>query len=70
MDVAAVRAGDPRCHVFGRGAADMKTGIGGDGGRDRPLLAETPDARTARLGLLITSDEEGDAVDGTVKVVD
>ena len=70
MDVAAVRAG--RCatrNLFGRGAADMKTALAAMVVAIERLLAATPD-RNGSIGLLITSDEEGDAIDGTVKVVD
>jgi succinyl-diaminopimelate desuccinylase len=55
--------------LFGRGAADMKTGIAAMVVAIDRLLAETPQLNGS-IGLLITSDEEGDAVDGTVKVMD
>jgi succinyl-diaminopimelate desuccinylase len=56
-------------YLYGRGAADMKSALAamivatqrfiGDGGE-----------RRGSIGFLITSDEEGDAVDGTVRVVE
>jgi succinyl-diaminopimelate desuccinylase len=55
--------------LFGRGAADMKTALAAMIVAIDRLLAETPDWGGS-IGLLITSDEEGDAVDGTVKVID
>jgi len=55
--------------LFGRGAADMKTGLAAMVVAIDRLLGEAP-ALKGSLGLLITSDEEGDAVDGTVKVID
>ena len=52
--------------LFGRGAADMKGAIAAF------LAAAAADAprQTGSLSLLITGDEEGDAVDGTVRVVE
>ncbi len=55
--------------LFGRGAADMKTALAAMIVAIDRLLGETPDCGGS-IGLLITSDEEGDAVDGTVKVID
>ena len=55
--------------LFGRGAADMKTGLAAMVVAIDRLLGETPGCEGS-IGLLITSDEEGDAVDGTVKVID
>ena len=53
--------------LYGRGAADMKTSIAAFVVAVEELLADAePDGGIA---LLITSDEEGPAVDGTVKVV-
>ncbi len=55
--------------LFGRGAADMKTSIAAFVVAVEELLeAATPCA--GRIALLLTSDEEGPATDGTVKVVD
>ena len=52
--------------LFGRGAADMKTSIAAF----IVALEELPADLPGSIGLLITSDEEGIAVDGTVKVVE
>jgi succinyl-diaminopimelate desuccinylase len=51
--------------LYGRGAADMKTSIAAF----VVALEELPTDLPGSIGLLITSDEEGVAVDGTVKVV-
>jgi len=55
--------------LYGRGAADMKTPIAAIIVALEEFIARHPDHR-ASIGLLITSDEEGVAVDGTVKVVE
>jgi succinyl-diaminopimelate desuccinylase len=55
--------------LFGRGAADMKTSIAAFIRATENLLSERPNT-PGSIGLLITSDEEGPAVDGTVMVVD
>ncbi|MBU3735344.1 MAG: succinyl-diaminopimelate desuccinylase [Methylobacterium sp.] len=55
--------------LYGRGAADMKTSIAAFVVAVEEFLARHPDPAGA-IGLLITSDEEGVAVDGTVKVVE
>jgi succinyl-diaminopimelate desuccinylase len=55
--------------LFGRGAADMKTSIAAFVVALEQFLAERPSHRGS-IGLLITSDEEGVAVDGTVRVVE
>jgi len=57
------------CMLYGRGAADMKTSIAAFVVAVEEFLASHPDHAGA-IGLLITSDEEGVAVDGTVKVVE
>jgi succinyl-diaminopimelate desuccinylase len=54
--------------LYGRGAADMKTSIAGFIVASEEFVAAHPDHRGS-LALLITSDEEGPATDGTVKVV-
>ncbi len=54
--------------LFGRGAADMKGAIAAFVAAVARLLAER-DPRCS-LSLLITGDEEGDAVNGTVKVLE
>ena len=53
--------------LYGRGAADMKTSIAAFVVAVEEFLAARPDPALS-LALLITSDEEGPAVDGTVLV--
>ena len=53
--------------LYGRGAADMKTSIAAMVVACREFIAEHP-AHQGSIGFLITSDEEGPAVDGTVVV--
>jgi succinyl-diaminopimelate desuccinylase len=55
--------------LFGRGAADMKTSIAAFVVAVEDFLARHA-SHKGSIALLITSDEEGPAVDGTVKVVD
>src|SRR5216117_61437 len=55
--------------LFGRGAADMKTSIAAFVVAVEGFLARHPTPRGS-IALLITSDEEGPAVDGTSKVVE
>ena len=55
--------------LFGRGTADMKTSIAAFVTACERFVAAHPD-HTGSLALLITSDEEGDAYDGTTRVVD
>jgi len=55
--------------LYGRGSADMKTSIAAFVVALEEFLAVNPDHKGS-IGLLITSDEEGVAVDGTVKVVE
>ena len=55
--------------LYARGAADMKTSLAAFVTSIEEFVAENPD-HTGSIGLLITSDEEGIAVNGTVKVVD
>ncbi len=55
--------------LYARGAADMKTSLAAFITSIEEFVAENPN-HTGSIGLLITSDEEGVAVDGTVKVVD
>lgn len=56
-------------YLFGRGAADMKTSLAAFITALEEFLAVHPD-HAGSIALLITSDEEGVAVDGTVKVVE
>jgi len=55
--------------LYARGAADMKTSLAAFITSIEEFVAENPDHKGS-IGLLITSDEEGVAVDGTVKVVE
>jgi succinyl-diaminopimelate desuccinylase len=55
--------------LFGRGAADMKTSIAAFVVAVEDFLARHP-SHKGSIALLITSDEEGPAVDGTVRVVE
>ncbi|MBI1421983.1 MAG: succinyl-diaminopimelate desuccinylase [Gammaproteobacteria bacterium] len=55
--------------LYGRGAADMKGSIAAMVTACERFTAQHPSHKGA-IGFLITSDEEGPAVDGTVKVVD
>ena len=55
--------------LYGRGAADMKTSCAAFITAIEDFVAAHPN-HTGSIGLLITSDEEGVAVDGTVKVVE
>ncbi len=53
--------------LFGRGAADMKTSIAGMLVAAEEFVATVPD-HAGSIAFLLTSDEEGPAVDGTVRV--
>ncbi len=55
--------------LYGRGAADMKTSLAAFIVGIEEFLTENKNHKGS-LGLLITSDEEGVAIDGTVKVVE
>ena len=55
--------------LYARGAADMKTSIAAFVVAVEEFLQAHPD-HPGSIGLLITSDEEGVAVEGTVKVVE
>lgn len=53
--------------LYGRGAADMKSGIAAF----IAAIARLPaDLANGSISLLITGDEEGDAINGTVKMVE
>jgi len=54
-------------YLFGRGAADMKTSIAAFVVAVEQFVAAHPDHKGS-IAFLITSDEEGPATDGTVKV--
>ncbi|MGC2517990.1 MAG: succinyl-diaminopimelate desuccinylase [Burkholderiales bacterium] len=55
--------------LYGRGAADMKTSIAAFVVAVEQFVAKHP-SHKGSIALLITSDEEADAIDGTVKVVE
>lgn len=55
--------------LYGRGAADMKTSLAAFITGIEDFLAQHPNHKGS-IALLITSDEEGIAIDGTVKVVE
>ena len=55
--------------LFGRGAADMKSSIAAFVVATEMFLKERPD-HSGSIALLLTSDEEGAALDGTVRVVE
>jgi len=56
-------------NLYGRGAADMKTSIAAFVTAAERFVASHP-SHPGSLALLITSDEEGPSVDGTVRVVE
>ncbi|CAH0993362.1 Succinyl-diaminopimelate desuccinylase [Sinobacterium norvegicum] len=55
--------------LYGRGAADMKGSLAAMVTASEEFVAKHPD-HSGRIGFLITSDEEGPATNGTVKVVE
>src|SRR5438132_6413701 len=55
--------------LYGRGAADMKSSIAAFVIAAERFVAERP-RHAGSIALLLTSDEEGPAVDGTVRVVE
>jgi len=63
--VAEIRDG----RLYGRGAADMKGSVAAFVLALERFIAAHPDHR-GTVGLLLTSDEEGDALDGVRKVAD
>jgi succinyl-diaminopimelate desuccinylase len=63
--VPAVRDG----YLYGRGAADMKSGLAAMVTAVEDFVARYPDHRGS-IALLITSDEEGQSVDGTRRVME
>jgi succinyl-diaminopimelate desuccinylase len=54
--------------LYGRGAADMKGSLAAMITASEAFVLDHP-YHTGRIGFLITSDEEGPAVDGTAKVM-
>ena len=63
---ASVRDG----YLYGRGSADMKGSLAAMVVATERFLGTRQSATGFSIGFLLTSDEEGDAVDGTVRVVD
>ena len=55
--------------LYGRGAADMKSSLAAMLTATEAFIAANPQ-HPGSLAFLLTSDEEGDATDGTVKVVE
>jgi succinyl-diaminopimelate desuccinylase len=55
--------------LYGRGAADMKSSIAAFVVAAEMFVREKPN-HSGSIALLITSDEEGPAIDGTVRVVE
>ena len=55
--------------LFGRGAADMKGSLAAMVTAVENFIAENPN-HNGKIAFLITSDEEGIAINGTVKVVE
>ncbi|MDA9981952.1 succinyl-diaminopimelate desuccinylase [Gammaproteobacteria bacterium] len=55
--------------LYGRGAADMKSSIAAFVTAATDFVADYPDHRGS-IALLLTSDEEGPAIDGTRRVID
>jgi len=55
--------------LYGRGTADMKGSIAAMMTAVERFIKQNPDHKGS-IGFLITSDEEGPATDGTVKVID
>jgi len=55
--------------LYGRGAADMKSSIAAFVAATEAFVKERP-RHSGSIAFLLTSDEEGPAVDGTVKVVE
>jgi succinyl-diaminopimelate desuccinylase len=55
--------------LFGRGASDMKSSLAAFVAAIAEFVASEPD-HAGSIALLLTSDEEGPAIDGTVRVVE
>ncbi len=56
-------------YLYGRGAADMKGSLAAMVTATETFIQQHPE-HNGRIAFLITSDEEGPAIDGTVRVVD
>ena len=57
-------------HLYGRGAADMKCAIAAFVAAASRVVAMFGDKFPGSISLLITGDEEGPAINGTVKMLD
>lgn len=68
VDPFAAEVRDGR--LYGRGAADMKTAIAAFTAAAARFLGQRGPQFGGSISLLITGDEEGDAVNGTAKVLD
>lgn len=55
--------------LYGRGTADMKSSVAASVTAVEAFIAAHPD-HPGSIGFLLTSDEEGDAIDGTTRVVE
>ncbi len=55
--------------LYGRGAADMKGGVAAMVTAAKRFVEKHPD-HIGQVAFLLTSDEEGPAIDGTIKVLD
>lgn len=60
---------DEQGNLYGRGAADMKSGVAAMICSVEEYIKCNPNHK-GRIAFLLTSDEEADATDGTTKVVD
>ena len=56
--------------LYGRGASDMKTAIAGFAAAAARFLESRDNGFPGSISFLITGDEEGEAVNGTVKVLE
>jgi succinyl-diaminopimelate desuccinylase len=56
--------------LYGRGVADMKGAVAAMVVALESFVQQNPQSAHGQLGLLLTSDEEGDATDGIVRVAD
>ncbi|WP_392553199.1 succinyl-diaminopimelate desuccinylase [Orbus wheelerorum] len=60
---------DNEGNLYGRGAADMKSGVAAMICAAEDFIKQNPNHK-GRIAFLLTSDEEADATDGTIKVVE
>ena len=56
-------------HIHGRGACDMKCALAAFTTAAAGFLADRPEGFQGSISLLVTGDEEGPAINGTVKVL-